>query len=414
MDIAKIEKIYKNYGFEVKFDGPDIAIFLYKKGRYFGVDILVIRESASVIEKSKTLTENYSNLGYAVKNKSIGDESEIEIELFKSFFSYESTKARMKKKYNDFVSKQSKQLLGNKYEYIGSAFELFDGEVKETSKDLLENVLDILKREGPQLLIIEAAAGYGKTCAAYEILNILVKQEKKLITPLFTELAKNRGAKIFRYILLDEIDIEFPSLNSELVINEIKNGRIPIIIDGFDELLEKVNISNLDISSAFDEIETMLDTIGNLLEKNAKVILTTRKTAIFNGAEFEKWYEKWDKKFAVSRFSIKEPRIKDWLGEARFNTIKERHIPIQYIANPVILTYLRNIIDEEYNNQIENPDLLVKQYFERMLERERERQHLIITVERQYEIFKNVARMLLEFDITVESKEFFKEIIKDR
>ena len=49
-----------------------------------------------------------------------------------------------------------------------------------------------------------------------------------------------------------------------------------------------------------------------------------------------------------------------------------------------------------------------------MLERERERQNLIITIEKQYEIFKNVARMLLEFDITVESKEFFKEIIKDQ
>ncbi|MBK7959273.1 MAG: hypothetical protein IPK03_14980 [Bacteroidetes bacterium] len=61
-----------------------------------------------------------------------------------------------------------------------------------------------------------------------------------------------------------------------------------------------------------------------------------------------------------------------------------------------------------------NPDILVKQYFEKMLERERDRQNLIISVEKQYEIFKNVAQLLLEFDITVESKEFFKEIIKDQ
>lgn len=414
MDIKKIENIYSTYGFEIKNDDSELLISLYKKGRYFGVDIIIIAESDRSTNKANLLKDEYAKLGYAVNIKSGVNEDEIELELFKSFFSYESTKNRLKKKYTDFVAKQTKTLVGNQYEYIGSPFELFDGDLNENPKDLLQNVLNILQRAEPQLVILEAAAGYGKTCAAYEILDILINQDTKIISPLFTELSKNRGAKIFRYILLDEIDVEFPTLNSELVINEIKKGRIPLIIDGFDELLEKVNVSNIDISSAFDEIETMLDTIGHLLEHNAKIILTTRKTAIFNGAEFEKWYVKWQNKFAVSRFSIKEPRIKDWLGEIRFEIVKNKNIPIQYIANPVILTYLKNISNPEFALQIENPELLVKQYFDKMLEREQERQHLIITIEKQYEIFKNVAKMLLEFDITVESKEFFKEIIKDQ
>ena len=253
----------------------------------------------------------------------------------------------------------------------------------------------------------------GKTCAAYEILNNLLKQTSNIITPLFTELAKNRGANIFRYILLDEIDIEFPTLNSELVINEIKNGRVPLIIDGFDELLDKVNVSNIEVASGFDEIETMLDTIGKLLTQNSKIILTTRKTAIFSGLEFDKWLQKWDNTFRVSRFSLKEPRIKDWIGPERFEVVKENNIPIQYVANPVILTYLRNVPFEDFVNQIKNSELLIENYFGRMLERERERQNLFLTVSQQYEIFKNVARMLLEFDITVESKNFFKDIIKD-
>lgn len=414
MDINKIEKVYTTYGFEVKRDEENLAIFLYKKGRYFGVDIILLSDSKETQNKASRIKEQYSEIGYAVNIKSGNSEEDVELELFKSFFSYETTKNRLKKKYADFVAKQTKSLLGSKYEYIGSPFELFDGDVGDISNDLLENVLNILQRADPQLIILEAAAGYGKTCAAYEILNILLDQDEKIISPLFTELAKNRGAKIFRYILLDEIDIEFPTLNSELVINEVKKGRIPLIIDGFDELLEKVNFSNVDISTGFDEIETMLDTIGNLLEHNAKVILTTRKTAIFNGSEFEKWFLKWEDRFSVSRFSIKEPKIKDWLGQQRFKIAKEHNVPIQYIANPVLLTYLKNISDEEFVTQIENPELLIEQYFDRMLEREQERQHLIITVEKQYEIFKNVAKMLLEFDITVESKEFFKEIIRDQ
>jgi hypothetical protein len=94
--------------------------------------------------------------------------------------------------------------------------------------------------------------------------------------------------------------------------------------------------------------------------------------------------------------------------------IKDNNIPIQYIANPVLLTFLKNVDLEEFSLLMLNPEYLVEQYFDRMLEREKERQQLIITVEKQYEIFKNVVKLLLDFDITVESKEFFKEIIKDQ
>lgn len=414
LSIDEVISIYRNYGYEVKRDDPEILSFLYKKGRYFGIDIIPLKKTDEIQKKIKQIQCNYSKLGYAVNIKEFETIDEIEKELFKSFFSYDSTISRLKKKYLDFHIKQTKNLLGNQYQYIESPFELYDGVDNWSTFGLLETIESVLLRPTPQLIIIEAAAGYGKTCAAYEILNKIINQRNELISPLFTELSKNRGANIFRYILLDEIDLEFPTLNSELVIHEIKNGRIPLIIDGFDELLDKVNISNIDEIKAFDEIETMLDTIGKLLERNSKVILTTRKTAIFSGLEFDKWYQKWNNKFEITRLSLKEPRIKDWLGLNRLNKIVEKNIPIQYIANPVILSYLKNILDEDFENQIENPDLLVKQYFDKMLERERERQNLIITIEKQYEIFKNVARMLLDFDITVESKDFFKDIIKDQ
>jgi len=414
IDVNKIEKLYKNYGYEVKKDFDDVLIFLYKKGRYFGVDLIPIIDTQSTKDKVKEIQDSYSTLGYAVNVKRIDSKNEIEVELFKSFFSYDSTLARLNRKYTEFTEKQTKNLLGNKYEYIESPYEIYDGFHFEQKGSLLDTIYSIINRSKPQLIIIEAAAGYGKTCAAYEILNKLTSQKDSIISPLFTELSKNRGAKIFRYILLDEIDVEFPTLNSELVIHEIKNGRIPLIIDGFDELLDKVNVSNIDAVNAFDEIETMLDTIGNLLESSAKIVLTTRKTAIFSGLEFDKWYQKWNSKFSITRLSIKEPKIKDWIGLDRFNYVKQFNTPIQYIANPVMLTYLRNIEIADFIDQVENSDLLVKQYFDRMLERERERQNLIITVDKQYEIFKNVARMLLEFDITVESKSFFKEIIKDQ
>lgn len=411
--IIEIENIYKNYGFEIKKDDQEILSFLYKKGRYFGVDIIPLNDSCEVKDRIERSKESYSRLGYAVNIKKFLTVDELEKELFKSFFSFNSTIGRLKKKYTDFVAKQTKNLLNNQYVYIETPYELYDGE-SDNDGGLIDSVDGIISKSGPQLVIIEAAAGYGKTCAAFEILRKLISGDGKSVAPLFTELSKNRSAKIFRYILLDEIDGEFSTLNSELVIHEIKNGRIPVIIDGFDELLDKVNVSNVDMSKAFDEIETMLDTIGNLLERNSKVILTTRKTAIFSGAEFDKWFQKWNNQFEVSRFLLKEPRIKDWLGEVKFKIVKDNNMPIQYISNPVILTYLKNTPDDIFKSQIENPEVLVQQYFDTMLERERERQNLIIKADKQYEIFKNVARMLLDFDITVESKNFFKEIIKDQ
>lgn len=413
LSISKIENSYRNYGFEVKKDEKDILIFLYKKGRYFGVDIIPLNCNPDTVQRQTIVKDKYASLGYAVNIRTFVSVEETEKELFKSFFSYDATIARMKKKYDDFVHKQTKNLLGSTYQYIESPFELYDTGAS-SGLGLLSTVGSIIKKEEPQLIIIEAAAGYGKTCAVYEIMKELIFDSSNTLSPLFSELSKNRSAKIFRYILLDEIDQEFPSLNSELVLLEVKNGRIPLIIDGFDELLDKVNVSNVNVSAAFDEIETMLDTIGNLLEKNAKIILTTRKTAIFSGSEFDTWYQKWNNKFDVSRFSLKDPRIKDWLGNDRFDIVKERNIPIQYIANPVLLTFLRNIPIQDFQHQMDNPDVLIKQYFDRMLDRERERQNLIITTDRQYEIFKNVTRMLLDLDITVESKEFFKEIIKDQ
>lgn len=86
--------------------------------------------------------------------------------------------------------------------------------------------------------MIEAAAGFGKTCTAYELLReIIVNNIGKI--PLFSELSRNRQAKIFRYVLLDEIDRSFPLLSSALVRNEIRAGNVPVILDGFDELLHE-------------------------------------------------------------------------------------------------------------------------------------------------------------------------------
>lgn len=408
LDKNALQRLYTSYGFDVvESQNENISIFVYKKSRYFGVDIVPLLIGDDITGMSNKIKDEYSRSGYAVNVKWIKSIDDAEIELFKSFFNYETSSLRIKKKYNDFTKKQQLGLIGHPYQYVESPFELHNHHDEE--KMLFDIIDKRLSSNRPELVIIEAAAGYGKTCTAFEILSKIVgKQVNQL--PIFTELSRNRSANIFRYILLDEIDLEFPSLSSSLVIKEIKNGRIPLIIDGFDELLEKVD-SEVVVDNSFEDVESMLDTIGNLLEHKAKIILTTRKTAIFTGLEFEGWLQKWKEKFDLTRIALKEPRIKDWIGEERYVIVKEKNVPIQNLANPVLLTFLKHQNLDDFRELTDHPDQLIVEYFDKMLTREMERQDLIMSVENQIKLFKNVARNLLDMDSTVEEKEFFKMII---
>lgn len=406
INVDMLERLYLSYGFEVDNSEKNLRIFIYRKSRYMGVDVIGLNNENITNELAESKRREYSELGYAVNLKKITTNEEAEIELFKSFFSYETSRERLRRKYIDFAKNQSKQLLGFKYQYIESPYDVFP---KNEDLGIFETINKNLNSQSPELIIIEAAAGYGKTCTAYELLNKMVSQENDVI-PIFTELSRNRGANIFRYVLLDEIDLEFQSLNSPLVIKEIKNGRVPLIIDGFDELLEKVQTENL-LDKSFEEVESMLDTIGNLLEHRAKIILTTRKTAIFTGIEFDKWVVKWENKFRITRLALKEPKLKEWLGNERYQLIKDFNTPIHSLANPVLLTFLKHSEEEYFIELITNSERLIEQYFERLLEREKERQTLYITVENQMLLFYNVAKNLLEMDATAEEKDFFKLII---
>ncbi len=197
-------------------------------------------------------------------------------------------------------------------------------------------------------------------------------------------------------------------------IYNIKKGRIPLIIDGFDELLTK-DIDSGDISqlNEFEQVETMLSTIGDLLTDEAKVILTSRKTAIFAGTEFEEWVDSHSGNFDVVRYQLDKPNIKEWLSQYRYDSIQQKNVPLNSISNPVLLTYLRNINNDAFHELLENPESITEKYFEYLLNREKERQNIIIKWEDQRLIFENLAKMFAEFNITGESRDFVKELIKD-
>ena len=413
MNIEELNNLFHIYGYELKEEESSYRVYLLHHGMYYGAEIIILDNF-----DSHEISERYSKLGYSVKVQHFKTIEEVENYLFKGFFKTEYTALAIEHRYDDFVQKQMKQYASSKikYEYINVPYAVSSDEntgVLE-HKSIIDFINEYVNKKGANLIIVEAAAGFGKTCTAFELYHSFSRFSDNA-KPLFTELSRNREAKLFKYVLWSEIENEYQSsISNALVTYNIKSGRIPLIIDGFDELLTKnIDSGGLDSSDDFEQVETMLSTIGDLLQGNAKVILTSRKTAIFAGSEFYEWTEKYNHKFEVVRFLLEKPNVKQWLKTDRYNIIKSKNIPLDYIANPVLLTYLRNVDKEEFLALIEVPEKITQKYFEYLLNRERERQNLFIPYKEQMLIFENLARTFMAFNIKGEEREFVKEMIME-
>lgn len=412
---ANFDSIYSMYGYSCK-QINDIKVYEYTQGRYFGVDILI--DSVEKEKSAKEIEEMYRQQGYSTSIRNFLSEEELEDDLFQSFFRITAMQSLIQKRYQAFQEKQTIGMPDNaKYEYICGeySYALMDeaGEISSSTPSN-KSVIDTIVNEraemsGPLLTIIEAAAGYGKTCTAYEIVNKLCECDNKVI-PLYIELARNREARIFRHILQNEIDNQFHNIvRSEVVIHQIKKGRIPVIIDGFDELLSKDFALG---SDQFRKVESMLNTIFEMLQDKANIIITSRKTAIFSGEEFYNWIQSSRNKFTLMRIALSEPQIKDWLYPEQIEILTSHEFPIHYVSNPVLLSYIRNLSIDELRT-IEQSNSIVDKYFTLLLHREQTRQKLNMTNETQIRIFNKLARIMCEFDIKSESKHFIRDIIKD-
>lgn len=414
----QLNKIYKLYGYEIKNYGTVVA-YEYKRGRYFGVDLFTTGDEESCADKKNM----YQEQGFSVSCKKRGTVEDIDNELFNDFFQIPQFKKILQKQYSDYVHKiECRFPFDYSYQYINGKYRatLFDMddfggviEDNEARSNVLETIIEKIDqyKNEPLLTIIEAAAGYGKTCTAYEIMNKLATSDRQ-ITPLYIELARNREARIFKHILQNEIEKQFQNVGtSDLVEYQIKRGKIPVIIDGFDELLSKD--FEEDTNALHRDVESMLSTILDLLEGQAKVIITSRKTAVLNGDLFYSVIEETERRFYLQRIALEAPVIEDWLRKDQIDQLKNSSFDFSNIANPVLLSYIRGIGDDEFKDIITQKTNIVEIYFKALLERERKRQALLMDEEMQKRIFRKLARIMCDFDIKSYDKPTMKELILD-
>ncbi|WP_206603992.1 NACHT domain-containing protein [Vibrio vulnificus] len=402
LDRSKVRQAYERYGFfEQTCSEKNVMVFSIRTGHYHNADIIPLAPS---IDVKKTFSE-YQELGYACQIKEYNGVNEIEAALFSGFFNLESTRQRLARDYEEFTDSLVKIHSDNAtYTYIKTQYYVNN---KEGTSTVIQEIIDRLDVEKPILFLVEAAAGFGKTCSAYELVKEIANTRTHQL-PLFSELSRNRQAKIFRYVLLDEIDRSFPLLTSALVRSEIKSGKVPVILDGFDELLHE---SATDGGKNYKSTEPMLDTISELLINRAKVVLTTRRTAIFDGDEFHQWIANHENDFEVIRLRIQEPRVEDWLSPERLECICSAGFPIDNLSNPVLLSFLRCISDDEFFEVSQDATKLVDKYFDSMMERERKRQDLMMTPSEQYKILRTISDDMIEFDYTSESRDYIYSLI---
>lgn len=401
-----LRQLYTQYGFkESPTSESGIIVFTYQSGHFHNADIIKLDEDGN----DEKAFEDFKRAGYACKTRNYKNIKEVESTLFKGFFSVDSTKNRLRREYEKHAESIAKAHVDNgTYKYINSRYFIND---KLGEKDVVSEIYGRLNEKKPILFLVEAAAGFGKTCTAYELLYKLLSCSDEKV-PLFSELSRNRQAKIFRYVLLDEIDRSFPSLSSRLVNHEIQNGNVPVILDGFDELLHKSK-KNSD-SDSYNSTEPMLDTIGELLADSAKVILTTRRTAIFDGDDFHEWIEKHNVDFEVFRIRINEPTIEDWIQPDRLTKLLQCEFPIERLNNPVLLSYLRCIPNDTFDESTADPNLIVDRYFTSILERERKRQDLRMLPAAQYDVLRHIAKDMLSLNYTSESKDYISDVIYEK
>ncbi|WP_313144197.1 hypothetical protein [Stenotrophomonas sp.] len=394
---------YKRYGFvhQRTAANGDALVFTLKNGYFDNAEIVKINPSFDTSD----LFSEFSESGYACVVRNATSPQQAEEELFNGFFSVESTRARIADDYRRFASSLVKAY-GNsaRYEYIKAPYQI-DGRAGE--RTVPAEVLSRMNDEKPVLFLIEAAAGFGKTCTAQEIAKIISESSKRL--PLYAELSRNRQAPIFRYVLLDEIDRTFPLLSSKLVQSEIKNGRISVILDGFDELLRKG-----EDGEHFDNKEPMLETVSELLTGRAKIVITTRRTVLFDGDEFHQWLERHANDFSVVRIRIQEPQINDWLPYDRVDSLKLAGLDIEAMANPVLLSFLRCVDDKEFAAASGEPDKIVQRYFNYMLERERDRQDLLMTAAVQGTVLSRISGDMIRRGYTAEERDYIIKLLLEK
>ncbi|MFP6790877.1 MAG: hypothetical protein VB954_12930 [Thalassolituus sp.] len=413
---SQVIDIFRKYGFDYKKSSSNNSYmtFTYKSGFFHNAEVVQIGESTTDEEDINIKIKELERLGISIKRNKYETIEEVELGLFRGFFDVDNWKKRIKLEYNNYVSGIVKSFSEDcdvaNYSYIDAPYSI-DGIMVDSGEDIIASLSSDVGSEGAKLILVEAPAGFGKTSTSYELINSLVSDEG-LSIPFFTEFSRDRQARIFNHVFIREVDRAFSQVKSPVVIQEVQNGRVTMVLDGFDELLSDESYENRD--EDYENAEPMLQTVGELLEKNAKVVITSRRAAIFDGSTFNEWIQSQEHKFSFRRYRIHSPKIENWLDSERRTLLFDNGVDLTKVSNPVLLSYLKTLSKSKFEEQCKSPNEIVSRYFTTMLEREMERQNLRMNPDVQSTILASVAGDMCDKNYTSERKDRLIDFMKSQ
>jgi len=98
MDIGQLDKLFQEYGYEAKEKNASYRVYVLNQGMYHGAEVVVLDESD--VERTR---EQYSKLGYHVKEQRFTTINEAENYLFSGFFNTQTTKSDIRKRYLAYI-----------------------------------------------------------------------------------------------------------------------------------------------------------------------------------------------------------------------------------------------------------------------------------------------------------------------
>ena len=170
--------LFERYEYDlIQVEDDKYAIFSSGTSMYPAVEIVKLADGAD--EEVACEKKNYSDAGYAVRICEESKIEEIEHYLFNWFFQVKESNSRISIKYKTYTDSVMESLTSTdnannaKYNYINIPYSV-ERDFKNEGffkSGLIESIKNDLNNSGPQLIIIEAGAGFGKTSTAYEILK---------------------------------------------------------------------------------------------------------------------------------------------------------------------------------------------------------------------------------------------------
>lgn len=222
----KLRKLYERYGYEWFWGVPETDSYMAFIVRYGVNDYLELvvltnrtedRTNAEIAKRN--LLEEYDFA--EVKISQYADYEEAEQALFTAFFKPEEYAKALKA---DVKTYGGVEIKDHNYKLV---------------KGVIKRALETELCDGENWNVISVMGNKSKDIPnLYVTADIAYSLWSEKAVPLVVDLAKNKAAKLFRYILEDEISRKFRGIKYECVLEEIKNGHIPVIVTGIEYMFK--------------------------------------------------------------------------------------------------------------------------------------------------------------------------------